>query len=490
MKKLMFFFLMALMVTSVQAITTSSNLLTNPGAEDGDMTGWTATSGIAAVTSQAQGWGTTEPLSGSYFFSMHEATLAPASMSQQIDLTGLLGVLVSFDASCWLQTQADSGELEVVFKDGSGAVVGTYSTGVISNDGTDYEYAEFTLSDVVPANAEVAICTLYGYLDSGEKVNAMYDDVSLTVDQVASIEKVMDDEGDDGEGDLGETITVTLTVDNPYDDPVTVVDEIPDGLAYIPLTLLVGGFAPAEDPEGNIITATVPKGTTVITFDVQVVEVQYNEVDVTNTAYVYAPGVAPAPNDEDYFASALIELNPYEGFDKVVGMCTEPDSLYVPWHTDVHWLLRIDLENIAGDYIETMGTPVVTDNLSGALEMHLPLEEGKVFVQWPSPLPGIKKEKGKSDKLHLIWDAYQDPPLGNLTDGVSQPLWLEVSTDVNPGHGKKKDAGGDYKNEFTSLEDHELNSGATLKFIDVGGTGFQFSAHTAPITVEVYDPDA
>jgi hypothetical protein len=78
----------------------------------------------------------------------------------------------------------------------------------------------------------------------------------------------------------------------------------------------------------------------------------------------------------------------------------------------------------------------------------------------------------------------------DLADTEIQKLWLEVSTDINPGHKKKKDTDEDYKNEYTSLGDHDLNSGATLKFIDVAGTGFQLSAHTPPITVTAYDPDA
>ena len=290
-----------------------------------------------------------------------------------------------------------------------------------------------------------------------------------------------------GTVELGDHLTVTLEVDNPYPDPVTVVDEIPEGLAYIPgtLTATPGPAGPVTVVD-NTLTTTVGNGTHTIEFELQVVEVGYEDSDpLTNIVKVYAPGATPGVDDPDDTAeSDEIILSPYDGFSKAIATSTEPDPYNVPMHTDVHWLLRIEIENIAGDDIITMEDVVVKDNLGGDLEMHLCFSgcdyPGKQLIQPPSPAPEVSKKSGKTEKLHLSWD------LAVLSDEDLTQLYLEISTDVNPGQ-KKKDPVG--KNEYTSDGEHDLNSGATLKFTDPD-TGLQLSAHTCPITVTAFDPEA
>jgi hypothetical protein len=65
-------------------------------------------------------------------------------------------------------------------------------------------------------------------------------------------------------------------------------------------------------------------------------------------------------------------------------------------------------------------------------------------------------------------------------DGDSASLYLKVATVVNPGGNQ----------EYTDgiVAQHELNSGATLKFFDSDGTGLQLSAHTEPISVLTNTP--
>lgn len=290
--------------------------------------------------------------------------------------------------------------------------------------------------------------------------------------------------------ELGDHITVTLDVVNPYDADITVEDVIPAGLAYIPGTLLVNGGAPTEDPEGDTISVTVGMGIHTIVLDVQVVEVQYEDVVVTNTANVYDPGAVLDGTD-----SEEITLSPYDGLSKeVVGAeidgeplpedDPETDWYYVPWHTDVNWFIEITVVDVA-DEVASMENIVVTDNLGGDLELD---EVGGLIPTGPS----TKKKKdnaevlatpvgdvtiqwsGKTEKVHLSWAAGTLPAT----------LELEVSTDFNPGQGRK-DPG---VHGYTSTGEHDLNSGATLKFTDPDTT-LQLSAHTGPITVEAFDPE-
>jgi hypothetical protein len=73
----------------------------------------------------------------------------------------------------------------------------------------------------------------------------------------------------------------------------------------------------------------------------------------------------------------------------------------------------------------------------------------------------------------LTWNVGSLP-----AEGDSASLYLKVATDVNPGDNQE------YTDDIATQ--HELNSGATLKFIDSNGTNLQLSAHTEPISVETY----
>jgi len=73
--------------------------------------------------------------------------------------------------------------------------------------------------------------------------------------------------------------------------------------------------------------------------------------------------------------------------------------------------------------------------------------------------------------------------IGNLMDGSTATLSINISTDLNTGKNKNYPDG---HQEYTSPGVHYLNSGAVIKFIDSDGTGFQLSAHTPPLWVTAY----
>ncbi len=287
-------------------------------------------------------------------------------------------------------------------------------------------------------------------------------------------------------GDLGETITVTLVVENPSTSTLTVKDMIPDGLKYIPGSLEIDGSPPTEDPEvvGNTISTSIPPGTHTITFDVQVVEVQYEDVDRVNTAELYG-GDGLLASD-----SVEITLHPYEGFEKTVEIVAEEvvDGI-VSVGELVHWDMTITVpNNVDWDIIDA----VLKDNLGGELGMagdevkndldndvdedlvgvhagdlsdeHNTIPDGKLTVKTP----------GKSNKVHFwitgIAITASDPDLVFV---------LGVFTDYNPGKGKDPGI-----HSYSTDGTYELNSGAVLKFTDPV-TGFLLSAHTGSLSVTV-----
>jgi len=275
---------------------------------------------------------------------------------------------------------------------------------------------------------------------------------------------------------LGDTITVTIQVTTDT-ATATVSDTLPGELSYLIGSFQVDGNPAMPTVAGQTISYTLSSSGT-ITFDVQVTSAEASNITVTNTATV-TDAAGEVESD-----AADLTIVPYAGFSKQVVRCTEDDPYNVPWHMDVHWLLLVQVVNVEDDAIDEMTDLVVKDNLGGDLEVHTSYNEGdypgKVFIN-PPPTSGTLDivEKGNTKKLKLTWEDIDDI----INDGDSESIWIEVSTDVNPGQAKKTDG----VNEYTELGPHDLNSGATLKFID-SETGLQLSAHTAPITVVAYEP--
>ena len=272
------------------------------------------------------------------------------------------------------------------------------------------------------------------------------------------------------EAQLGDWIKVTLTVD-AMQAPVTVTDTLPGQLGYIDGTFQIDGTDATPDVDGNAISCVLDiPGLHTVEFYVQMTTAEAEPITVTNEAEVGNATDVLASNSQD------ITLLPYAGFTKEVIECTNDPWDEVPAGEDVQWTLLITVENTAGDQIGNMTNIVVKDNFGGDLE----LDSFEATVGTV-----VTRLSGCTEKVHLFWND-----IGYLDgDGDSAGLTVAVSTDVNPGTNKNKDGKG-RKNghqEFTSEGEHELNSGATLKFID-GDTGLKLSAHTPSIVVNAYVP--
>lgn len=509
MKKQLLGSIICLLVSlvSASAAVNSGNLLVNPGAENANLSGWVEFTGnIEAVTFQVQSSSShpvspsdVYPASGDYFFSMADAQavfhplLIPdqgAAFTQTIDLTGFAATPNEFNANGWIQTELwqegvepnnydsnitanDYGRLLISFLDENDFLVDEIISEPIGHPvlGTD-SYAPFSLTGSIPDGTAKIMYTPLGILVEGTFANVFYDDLEFTVGLRASIDKTMQ-----SEAGLGDHVTITLQVNNPYDPNIIVEDILPDGLKYITGTLTDNGQPAIPVITENGIKFEVNQGEHTIVFDVQVVQVSdANEIRI-NEAVVYDDTGVKDAND-----TAEIILQPYEGFSKVVvdfnnlGDYDGPvdvNEFQVPIGNDVHWWISILVENIAGDEIVDMNDIIVTDRLGGDLEADsYEVYQGDVTL-FDYTRKG-KQKGGNTEKQHITWTV------GDVADANDAELILEISTDINTGHGnKKKDSG---HQEYTSEGWHTLNSGAVLKFTDPI-TGFRLSAHTPEIRV-------
>ena len=176
---------------AAHAETSDGNILNNPGAETGNMSGWVISGPVRAIGSRVESTGTVLPRNGDYFFDMTESAGSYAEMSQELSVAGYDGV--SFIANCWIQTELwknkpledyDYGELVLTFKDVLNMAVGTSTTGPIGNPvpgaGTT-GYEQFSLTGSIPPGAVTVIYMLRGFLLQGGYVNVFYDDLSFEI---------------------------------------------------------------------------------------------------------------------------------------------------------------------------------------------------------------------------------------------------------------------------------------------------------------------
>jgi len=328
----------------------------------------------------------------------------------------------------------------------------------------------------------VMVCQDNHYIDPAYPTQGFDLDAVVAPNAIAlaSIEKSFDR----SDANLGDHVTVLLDVNNPRDSNVLVIDElVGPGLSYISGTFEIDTNPVTPIIMGDMLATEVESGEHQITFDVQVVGVEASDTVAENCAYVRLDLLSPIEDSN----CAVLTLNPYEGFTKEVNDFNDLDNAgydgepnYVPIGHDLHWWLKITVENIPGDQIIDMNDIVVTDRLGGELEVddvnYVSQSEGPVSLF--DRTKNGKKKGGKTEKHHISWDV------GDVNDANSAELVLEISTDINTGTGKGKKSG---HQEYTSTGEHCLNSGAVLKFIDPQ-TGFQLSAHTPEICIEAYDP--
>ena len=173
-----------------------SNMLTNPGAETGDLTGWI----LGGTSNPAVDNGTFDPginpNTGSFDFS--GGTGPSGSLSQTFSIiTGVIttarvdGGTLSADVSFWEQgldqgTPSDNAFIQVTFLDGSSGVISTVSTpDVDSHLGA---WTNFTGEYAIPVNTRSIVYSMQFVRAAGSDLDAFVDDNSLGISDSATPE--------------------------------------------------------------------------------------------------------------------------------------------------------------------------------------------------------------------------------------------------------------------------------------------------------------
>jgi len=181
---------------AISALSWSDNLLTNPGAETGDLAPWIAGSRVVVSQSQNQHTGMVYPHSGDWFFNMagaragSEGTIVIDSLYQDVDLTAYAADIdagkLLVQANAWLQTEdspdhtaADYAQLSLYFLNKSGAQIDALSTGLAQSP--NQTWVERILDGTVPVGTRALRFELLGEKREGGWMNAFFDDANLQV---------------------------------------------------------------------------------------------------------------------------------------------------------------------------------------------------------------------------------------------------------------------------------------------------------------------
>ena len=128
--------------------------------------------------------------------------------------------------------------------------------------------------------------------------------------------------------------------------------------------------------------------------------------------------------------------------------------------TEVEFTMEITVENLTGELLEDVE---VHDRLGAELFLDLAEATDGDVDTWT---------KGKSKKWFIDWTNF------SMNEGESETLTMEATTDINPGGGHK------IHQEYTSEGTYDLNSGAALVSVTIGGEVFEVDSKTPPLTVE------
>ncbi len=178
------------LVVMASASGAKGDLLINPGAETGDLTGWTKGGVSNPFVDNGSFDPGINPHSGRFDFV--GGTGAFGTLTQNVSLAGAPGVtdaqidsgIVSAQVSFWEQglnqgPTSDNGFVSLTFRDANNSVLGTVSTPVI--DSHDLTWENFTGSFAVLAGTRSIDYTMNFTRHVGSDNDAFFDDNSLTV---------------------------------------------------------------------------------------------------------------------------------------------------------------------------------------------------------------------------------------------------------------------------------------------------------------------
>lgn len=176
------------------AATTTENLLTNPGAESGSISGWTR-GGTSSPFVDNGTWetdATITPHTGNYDFA--GGTGATGSLNQTVSLAGISGISyeaidlgnVTANIGFWEESlsqtpTSDGAYITISFLNASSSTISSYSTSLItSTDG----WMEVTGTTAVPQGTRKITFSINYVRSAGNDVDAFVDDTTLKLTAV------------------------------------------------------------------------------------------------------------------------------------------------------------------------------------------------------------------------------------------------------------------------------------------------------------------
>lgn len=153
----------------------TGNLVANPGAETGDLSGWT-TGGVIATDSQAQG--------GTFSFTGGTGD-SPETMSQTIDLSAFAADIAAggqrYEFSAFLQNRtSDVVDMSIRFldADGNGVPLGASRTDPVTDP---FAFDLVTIAGTLPSLARQVVLSFEFSRSSGQSTDAYVDNVSFAL---------------------------------------------------------------------------------------------------------------------------------------------------------------------------------------------------------------------------------------------------------------------------------------------------------------------
>jgi hypothetical protein len=167
-----------------------ANLLINPGAETGDLTGWTKGGTSNPLVDNGTFNSGINPHSGSFDFLGGNGT--SGTLTQNVSLAAIPGITNSLidsgmalaDVSFWEQglnqgTTSDNAFVTLQFRDAGNAIIGSVSTPVI--DSHNLTWQEFAGSFAIPNGTRSIDYTMNFTRHVGSDLDSYFDDNSLLV---------------------------------------------------------------------------------------------------------------------------------------------------------------------------------------------------------------------------------------------------------------------------------------------------------------------
>jgi uncharacterized protein (TIGR03437 family) len=173
---------------------TTGNLLTNPGAETGDLTGWTAGGPGAPIVDDGSFDPGIDPNSGKYDFCGYSEDSSTLSQTVSILVSGITPGLVDSgtllaNLSFWEQgldqgDPSDDASVQLTFVDGSGAAISSVTSPII--DSHLSEWQNYINTYPIPTGTRSIQYTMQFIRNEGTDLDAFIDDNSLTISQTGT----------------------------------------------------------------------------------------------------------------------------------------------------------------------------------------------------------------------------------------------------------------------------------------------------------------